>query len=111
MTKSLPIVTVMLLSAPSSPQVQEYEHQQQTVLKSSFHPLVRSAATSSGSRLGSQAPPTAPARLGLSSTGQSRTSTPTPAGARLHVSIDCKPFEIDKVIIYSCNNSNSVGHA
>ena len=71
-------------------QVQDFELQQETILKSSLHPLSRGLATSSGSRLASPAPPTAPARLGLSSTSQSRMTTPTPTlttpGSRLNVS-------------------------
>ena len=73
-------------------QVQDYELQQQSLLKSSFHPLSWGLATASGSRLqaavggasSTKAPPTAPAKLALASTSQSRISTPT--GARLHVS-------------------------
>ena len=80
-----------LILPPYIAQVQDYEFQQQSLLKSSLNPLSRGLATASGSRLqaavggvsSTKAPPTAPARFGLASTSQSRTVTPT--GARLQV--------------------------
>ena len=86
---SSPDITVTNLA-----QVQDYELQQQLLLKGSAHPLIsRGLATASGSRLqagvggasGTKAPPTAPARLGLASTSQS-TRVSTPTGTRLYVS-------------------------